>query len=100
MSSYSKVRKEIAQQQVDTGPPCRECKGSAAAETLSSYGGRCGACHAAYCRAPRTWPDVGDKRKGPRDWAHALKRRHEAGDNLTPAQVDAYQTALRHGVTP
>lgn len=99
MSSYAKVRKEIADSKPDE-LACRDCRGSAARETLSSFGGRCGGCHAAYCRAARNWPDVGDKRKGPREWAHALKRRHQAGENLTPAQISAYQTALRHEVTP
>ena len=31
----------------------------------------------------------------PRAWAHALKARDEAGENLTPAQRDMYRAALR-----
>lgn len=32
--------------------------------------------------------------KDPRAWAHALKARHQSGDRLTPAQIDAYREAL------
>lgn len=36
----------------------------------------------------------------PRAWAEKLRDRHRAGDNLTPAQITAYRTALggAHGV--
>lgn len=33
--------------------------------------------------------------KDPRAWARNLKARHESGEVLTPAQVDAYTDALR-----
>jgi hypothetical protein len=98
--SYAKVRKELAQQSDAGNPVCRTCKGSAPWQTLSDHGGLCFPCYQAYCREPRTFPNVGDKRMGPRSWAHALKRRHEAGEQLTPAQVDAYQAALRHHAEP
>lgn len=93
--SYRSVRKELAKQ-TDGEYRCRVCNDTAAFETLSSYGGRCGRCYADYCRVampPRV--DVGDKRKSLLDWAHALKRRHAAGDRLTPAQIAAYTAALK-----
>jgi hypothetical protein len=31
---------------------------------------------------------------GMKDWAHRLKARHEAGDNLNPNQIKSYQMAL------
>jgi hypothetical protein len=33
--------------------------------------------------------------KEPRQWAHRLKARHEAGERLSQAQIDAYTAALR-----
>ena len=33
--------------------------------------------------------------KDPRRWAHSLKARHEAGERLNPAQINAYTAALR-----
>lgn len=33
--------------------------------------------------------------KDPRRWAHSLKARHEAGERLSQAQIDAYTAALR-----
>jgi hypothetical protein len=100
--SYAKVRKEIAQQSGDVDRlPCMFCKTPTLRETLTQYGARCFTCYEAYCREPRTFPYVGDKqRHGPRDWAHALQARHKAGEKLTPAQVDAYQAALRHEPEP
>jgi protein-arginine kinase activator protein McsA len=95
MSSYAKAVKEITQSSPQA-LRCRSCGATTAFETLSSYGARCGACYADYCRAKQYFPDTGDKRiDGPRGWAHALKRRHEQGDRLTPAQVSAYKAALR-----
>ena len=76
-------------------PPCAFCGTPTAPATLSSFGARCGQCFAAYLRQPRPTPDVGDKkRNGPRDWARALKRRHEAGATLTPVQVAAYRSVV------
>jgi hypothetical protein len=74
---------------------CRKCSEPTKRETLSDLGGQCFPCYQAYCREPQTFPDVGNKHaRGPRDWAHALKRRHDAGELLTPAQIDAYRGAL------
>lgn len=100
MSNYAKVRKELAEQRSDDKPKCRRCKGDAPWQTLSDHGGMCFPCYAAYCREPQKWPDIGDKRNGPRDWAHALKRRHESGERLTPAQITAYTAALRQHLEP
>jgi hypothetical protein len=97
MSSYAKVRKELAEQSDGGDPVCRTCKSSAPWQVLSDHGGQCFSCFQAHCRAsmpPQV--DVGDKRRGQRDWAYALQRRHKAGDQLTPAQIDAYTAALRH----
>jgi hypothetical protein len=98
MSSFSKVKRELVSQgdgEIPRGP-CRECGSINLKETLSNYGGLCPGCYRDYCKAPQHFPDVGDKRiDGPRGWAHALKRRHEQGDRLTPAQVSAYKAALR-----
>ena len=98
VSTFSKVKRELKGQDgedVKRGP-CRQCGATNLKETLSNYGGLCPGCYRDYCKAPQHFPDVGDKRiDGPRSWAHALKRRHEQGDRLTPAQVSAYKAALR-----
>jgi hypothetical protein len=76
--------------------PCRWCNAPTLRETLTAYGARCFRCFEAWQNERREAPDIGDKtERGARDWAHALKRRHEAGDRLTKAQVDAYKAALR-----
>jgi hypothetical protein len=75
---------------------CNRCNAPTQRETLSAYGGMCFRCFEAWQNERRESPDIGDKTaRGARDWAHALKRRHEAGDRLTKAQVDAYRAALR-----
>lgn len=35
--------------------------------------------------------------QSPRRWAHGLRERHQRGERLTPAQVEAYQSALGGG---
>lgn len=88
----------------DSGPvsylPCRVCGKSTLVETLSNYGARCYACFDAYCanagsRAGRVSRSaigrIGQGGKG-RAWAHALRERHQGGERLTKAQVDAYQS--------
>lgn len=93
MSTYRETKKEIAERMGDAHV-CRQCNAVTQWGTLSDHGGLCYRCYAAYCREPRQWPDVGTKGE-PRSWAHALKRRHEAGEQLTPAQVSAYRAALK-----
>jgi hypothetical protein len=94
MSAYREARKAIVEQTEDT-PPCRFCSTPTKRETLADLG-RCFPCYQAYCRQEHDYPDVGNKHaRGPRDWAHALKRRHDAGVRLTPAQVSAYRDTLR-----
>lgn len=93
-SAYSKVRKELADQVDESRLPCRYCGAPTLRETLTQYGARCFPCYEGYCREPQTFPDIGNKSLGPRDWARALKRRHEAGETLTPTQISAYQGAL------
>jgi hypothetical protein len=95
MSSYRNVVKEIVEHSATDRLPCRFCGKPTLRETLSQYGARCFECFTAIA-VVQHFPDVGDKRiDGPRGWAHALKRRHEQGDRLTPAQVSAYKAALR-----
>jgi hypothetical protein len=79
----------------DGGMRCMFCHRPSQWATLSQYGARCFSCYESWQRAPQTSPDIGDKRKGLRDWAHALKRRHDAGERLTFGQIDAYRAALR-----
>jgi hypothetical protein len=89
---------EVTQERDPSKDPmaCPLCKAITTRGALSTYGARCFRCYTEYCRAPQYFPDTGDKRiDGPRGWAHALKRRHEQGDRLTPAQVSAYKAALR-----
>ena len=96
MSSYRNVVKEIVEHSATDRLQCRFCGKPTLRETLSQYGARCFECFTAYCSARPFYPDTGDKRiDGPRSWAHALKRRHEQGDRLTPSQVSAYKAALR-----
>jgi hypothetical protein len=91
MSSFSKVKRELAEQAPTDRLPCMVCRTTTLKETLTLYGARCFNCYTSYCHSAPRCPDVGDKRiDGPRGWAHALKRRHEQGDRLTPAQVSAY----------
>lgn len=100
-SGYAKARRELADQRDGSGDasmvPCPRCQSPAMRETLSLYGARCFACYRDYCAEPRLRVDIGNKRVSPRDWAHALKRRHDHGERLTPAQVTAYTAALRMG---
>jgi hypothetical protein len=74
--------------------PCLFCREPTLRETLSLYGARCFKCYEAYCREPRVFHDVGKKSDDPRAWAYALQRRHEAGERLTPAQVNAYKAVI------
>lgn len=77
-----------------THRPCTFCGKATLIATLANYGARCNACYEAFCREPQPHVDVGDKRLDPRSWAHALKRRHEAGERLTPPQIAMYRAAL------
>lgn len=92
--SYTKARRELAEQSDENRLRCLRCGAATLRETMSQYGGRCFACYEAYCAEPRRFPDTGTKGE-PRSWAHALKRRHDAGEELSAAQVSAYQAALR-----
>ena len=83
--------------QVDSAPmmPCRWCQAPTQRATLGHYGARCFRCYEAFLLDPQKAVDVGDKRKsGPRDWAHALKRREEAGEKLSPAQREMWRAAI------
>ena len=52
MSEFARVREELAANPSKTAQEhrCRYCGQTAAWETLSSYGARCGPCFAAYTR--------------------------------------------------
>jgi hypothetical protein len=81
---------------IEDREPCRWCNAPTLRETLSNYGARCFRCFEAWQAERHEVPDVGNKPdRGMRDWAHALKRRHEAGERLTVAQVVAYKSALQ-----
>lgn len=98
---YREVRRETAEKlgTDEYGPlPCMTCKADTARATLSTYGARCGACYAAYCRHPQEQLEVGDKAVGPRAWAHALKARELAGERLTVAHKAMWRSAI--GDTP
>lgn len=84
--------------------PCRVCGKSTLVETLSNYGARCFSCFEAYCAAAGTSaaPVTREAVKrigqggegGLRAWAYRLRERHQGGERLTRAQVDAYQAVL------
>lgn len=78
---------------------CSFCGKPTQRETLSQYGARCFSCYEDYCRRSMPPPrDVGVKDKDPKSWAWALKARHESGERLTKAQIDAYMAALQRGI--
>lgn len=77
--------------------PCRWCETLTPRETLAAHGARCFGCYQRFLRQRQTRPAIeGDKRAGLRDWARALRDRQAAGEQLTNAQQDAWQAALRH----
>lgn len=97
MNTYSKVRKELAEQNAtEDTPPCRYCGAPTARDVLTRFGARCGPCYRTYRESIPERPPVAytrDDRR--RSWAWNLKARHEGGERLTPAQVTAYTAALR-----
>jgi hypothetical protein len=96
VSTYKKVRSELAEQR-DHAYNCRVCNASAQWKTLSDHGGMCYPCYQHYCGTSMlSMRDVGS-RDQPRSWAHALKLRHDSGERLTPAQVNAYRSVLKEG---
>lgn len=97
MSTYSKVRKELAEQHVNEDtPPCRYCGTPTARDTLTTFGARCGPCYRAYRESIPEGPPIAYRRDDrARSWAWNLKARHDAGERLTPAQITAYTVALR-----
>lgn len=78
---------------------CMFCGRPTAHDTLATLGARCAPCYRNYCEsASKPTPDVGDKRKGnPKEWAHALKAREEAGEILSSVQRTMWRAALRQG---
>lgn len=97
--SYRDVRRDF-EQHADGKVPCRQCNAPVSSGTLSDHGGMCYPCYLAYSRSAERMPAwlagvPGRNEQGPRDWARRLKARHEAGDRLSKAQIDAYTEALR-----
>lgn len=78
---------------------CAFCRRPTAHDTLATLGARCVTCYRSYCEsATKPSPDVGDKRHGgAKEWAHALKRREEAGEILSGVQRTMWRAALRQG---
>ena len=76
---------------------CRFCGKETARQTLSDFGARCYACFSEYCRAPQSRPHVPDSAVpagASYAWAHRLRYRHQTGERLTKAQIDAYRWVL------
>jgi hypothetical protein len=75
---------------------CRWCGGMETRLRLGLFGARCGRCFDGYKACMPDAPSVvGDKTKGPREWAYALKRREvELREPLTQAQRDAWRAAI------
>lgn len=73
---------------------CNCCHTPTAQSVLASLGARCFTCYLAYCRAQLPKVYVGDKRQGARSWAHALRRREESGEVLSPTQRVMWREAL------
>lgn len=97
--SYSDVREKSRRGNVidftaETRLPCRWCQKQTLVSTLAEYGARCFACYEAYCRDVPPVPQMGDKRRGPRAWAYALRARDQRCDPLTLAQRNAWRRAL------
>lgn len=110
--SLSKIKGELAKSHQPENR-CRYCGETAAWETLSAYGARCGHCYAAYCRGehePRHL-SVADKKcvaeglraaahqlitrgDNPKAWAHRLREREQAGERLSPPQRAMWRSAL------
>ena len=96
MSEYSEVVKKLPSAADEVGRmPCSWCKTPTLKAMLNHYGARCFSCYEAYCQESQPGPNVGDKRKGPMDWAHAFKAREDAGEQLGHAQRQMWCNALR-----
>lgn len=91
----------------ESGPvrylPCMYCGQHTLVETLSQYGARCLPCFEAYCSQTGTGRKargidraaierIGNGGEGgPMAWADRLRERHQSGERLTRAQIEAYQ---------
>jgi hypothetical protein len=71
---------------------CIFCKKQTLVETLSMYGARCFECYGEYCARPQdNVTRESYESAGRRAWAFKLRDRHQAGERLTKAQIDAYR---------
>lgn len=74
--------------------PCSKCRADTQRALLALYGAQCWTCYRAWTGEQQPKSDVGDKRKGPKEWAFALKRREEAGERLPQASRAMWRAAL------
>jgi len=54
-----------------------------------------------HCRLDKrrmSWQHISKGDVDPKEWARVLRVRHESGENLCQAQIDAYRAAL--GIKP
>jgi uncharacterized membrane protein len=107
--------RRVADDFLDGHLPCRWCQATTPKADLATYGARCRRCYEAYCAEanPRNRVAVGpmtlaEKQavirsianigkggvRGPKDWAHRLCSREQAGERLSPAQRKAWREAL------
>lgn len=92
----SRETRELAVDEAQGQPMhCTFCSRMTPHETLRIFGARCLGCYRAYCEAPRTSPDTGNKVAGPKAWAWALRHREVTGDRLTSPQRKAWREALK-----
>lgn len=85
-----------------TAPPptdarmaCPGCSTPVPPTELAQFGNRCSSCYAAFCRATtHVRRPIADKRD-PLGWARAVVALHRDGGNVTPAQLQMAQDALR-----
>lgn len=124
MSTYRNARRDtaIADDHLANHLPCNRCGTSTPREDLERLGARCRSCFEAFQAEanPSWWPNrpltqseraavirkarqglaqMGQSQRDPRQWAHDLKAREDAGERLSPVQKQAWRDALRAHLT-
>lgn len=119
MSTYRSAKRDvaIADDYLANHLACRFCGGSAPRDDLATFGARCRSCYDAYLAEanPSWWPNraltreeraavmrktrigmkrIGQQSSNPRQWAHDLKARENAGERLSIALHLAWRSAL------
>jgi hypothetical protein len=93
--SYGAARDKQETQREDDSVsylPCAFCRKRTLISILSQHGARCVECFDAYCAKPQgNVTREGYESEGRRAWAFKLRDRHQAGERLTKAQIDAYR---------